>query len=169
MSDPAAPSVNSWLEDELYHQYLYDHQTVDSGWKQVFDADSERLNPNGLPANGNIIPIEPDQDNQLEMRALPAPATGGAAVALGQDDQALPLRGPALKIAENMAASLTVPTATSLRVLPVKVLDENRRAINTHRTAHGQSKLSYTHLVAWAIVRAIEKVPALNDAFSGNG
>jgi len=39
MSDPAAPSVNSWLEDELYHQYLYDRQTVDSGWKQVFDAD----------------------------------------------------------------------------------------------------------------------------------
>ncbi len=103
------------------------------------------------------------------MRALPAPAAGGPAVALGQDDQALPLRGPALKIAENMAASLTVPTATSLRVLPVKVLDENRRAINAHRSLQGQSKLSYTHLVAWAIVRAIEKVPALNDAFSGNG
>ena len=67
-------------------------------------------------------------------------------MALGQDDQALPLRGPALKIAENMAASLTVPTATSLRVLPVKVMDENRRAINAHRAQQGQSKLSYTHL-----------------------
>ncbi len=92
-----------------------------------------------------------------------------APVALGQDDQALPLRGPALKIAENMAASLTVPTATSLRVLPVKVMDENRRAINAQRTQQGLSKLSYTHLVAWAIVRAIEKAPALNDAFSSNG
>ena len=39
MSEPSAPSVNSWLEDELYHQYLYDRQTVDSGWKQVFEAD----------------------------------------------------------------------------------------------------------------------------------
>ena len=162
MSDPAAPRVNSWLEDELYHQYLYDRQTVDSGWKQVFEADSERLNPDGVPANGASI-------DSLEMRALPAPAATGPAVALGQDDQALPLRGPALKIAENMAASLTVPTATSLRVLPVKVLDENRRAINAHRSAHGESKLSYTHLVAWAIVRAIEKVPALNDAFSASG
>ena len=65
MSDPAAPSVNSWLEDELYHQYLYDRQTVDSGWKQVFDADSERLNPNGV------------LDTPPEMRALPAPAAGG--------------------------------------------------------------------------------------------
>ncbi len=150
----------------LYHQYLYDRQTVDSGWKQVFEADSDRLNPNGLPANG-AIPIEPEPATPNGMRALAAPA--GPSVALGQGDQALPLRGPALKIAENMAASLTVPTATSLRVLPVKVLDENRRAINAHRTAHGQSKLSYTHLVAWAIVRAIEKVPPLNDAFSGNG
>ena len=60
MSEPAAPSVNSWLEDELYHQYLYDRQTVDAGWKQVFDADSERLNPNGLPANGTTITIEPE-------------------------------------------------------------------------------------------------------------
>ncbi len=55
MSDPAAPSVNSWLEDELYHQYLYDRQTVDSGWKQVFDADTERLNPNGLPPTAPTI------------------------------------------------------------------------------------------------------------------
>ena len=101
------------------------------------------------------------------MRALPAPPP--APVTMGPDDSAVPLRGPALKIAENMAASLTVPTATSLRVLPVKVLDENRRAINAHRARQGQSKLSYTHFVAWAIVRAIEKVPALNDAFSGSG
>src|SRR4029078_10210192 len=43
------------------------------------------------------------------------------------------------------------------------------RAINAHRSQQGHSKLSYTHLVAWAIVRAIEKVPALNDAFSANG
>src|SRR6202051_2786587 len=113
MSDPAAPSVNSWLEDELYHQYLYDRQTVDSGWKQVFDADSERLNPSGVPGNGTTI------DTPSEMKALPAPPAAGPAVALGQGDQALPLRGPALKIAENMAASLTVPTPTSLRVLPV--------------------------------------------------
>ena len=74
MSDPSAPSVNSWLEDELYHQYLYDRQTVDSGWKQVFDADKERLNPNRLPINGTTITIEPEFDAPPEMRALPAPA-----------------------------------------------------------------------------------------------
>jgi 2-oxoglutarate dehydrogenase E1 component len=79
------------------------------------------------------------------------------------------MRGPALKLAENMNASLTVPTATSQRILPIKVMDENRRAINNYRGLKGQSKISYTHLVAWAIVRAIEKVPAINEAFSDTG
>ena len=91
------------------------------------------------------------------------------AVAIAEGDQLIPLRGPALRIAENMAASLTIPVATSQRVMPVKVIDENRRLINQHRSATGQSKLSYTHLVAWAIVRAIEAVPAVNQAYSERG
>jgi multifunctional 2-oxoglutarate metabolism enzyme len=152
MSDPSAPSVNSWLEEELFEQYRYDRQTVDGTWKQVFEA------------NGTTITGEPDAPP--EPRALPAPAV--PSVPLGPDDQTVPLRGPALKIAENMVLSLAIPTATSFRALPVKVMDENRSAINQYRAARGQSKISYTHLVAWAIVRAVEKVPALNDAFSGN-
>ena len=55
-------------------------------------------------------------------------------------DQLIPLRGPALRIAENMTASLTMPVATSQRVMPVKVIDENRRAINEHRALHGQEQ-----------------------------
>ncbi len=63
-----------------------------------------------------------------------------------------------------------MPVATSQRVMPVKVIDENRRLINEHRIASAdKSKISYTHLVAWAIVRALEKVPALNQAYSENG
>src|SRR6266436_3656936 len=114
MSDHSAPSVNSWLEDELNHQHFYDRpapsrpapdwQELDTSWKQVFVGDRS-------PTNGTTVTIE-----QLpEPKALP-PVTPPA-VAMGPDDQAVPLRGPALKIAENMAASLIMPTATSLRVL----------------------------------------------------
>ena len=53
-----------------------------------------------------------------------------------------------------MEASLAVPTATTQRQIPIKLLDENRRLINEHRAAEGQSKVSFTHLVAWAILRA---------------
>ena len=81
----------------------------------------------------------------------------------------MPLRGPALRIAENMTASLTVPVATSQRSMPVKVMEENRRAINEHRALRGEGKISFTHLIAWAIVRAVEIVPALNEAYTDDG
>ena len=76
------------------------------------------------------------------------------------------MRGVAGKIALNMDLSLTVPTATSQRAVPVKVIDENRYFINQHQTRYGQAKVSYTHLIAWAIVQALKKTPSLNDAYT---
>ena len=69
------------------------------------------------------------------------------------------LKRGSVPIAENMSASLTIPVATSQRAMPVKVIDENRRLINQNRGEAGSSKLSYTHIVAWAIVRALDAVP----------
>src|ERR1700691_4729278 len=152
MPESQKPSINSWLEDELYHQYLHDRQTVDADWKEVFESNGHAKATNGTvavaaPANPAAAPVTP----------------------LGPGDQLVPLRGPALRIAENMTASLTMPVATSQRVMPVKVIDENRRLINERRQLTGQSKISYTHLVAWATVKAVEKVPALNQAYSEDG
>ena len=60
-----------------------------------------------------------------------------------------------------MQESLQIPTATSTRVIPVKVLEENRRVINQHLRADYRGKVSFTHLVAWALVQALRKVPAM--------
>src|SRR5204862_6450067 len=79
-----------------------------------------------------------------------------------------PLRGAALRIAENMEESLTVPTATSQRLIPVKLLEENRRLINEYRAAHDQGKISFTHLIAWAVIQGLKAFPNLNDAFDGS-
>src|SRR2546422_11093356 len=83
--------------------------------------------------------------------------------------EVIPIRGVALKIVENMEASLSVPTATSQRRIPVKLLDENRRIINQYLVQNpdrqGGGKASYTHLIAWAIVRALAAFPQLNDGF----
>ncbi len=79
--------------------------------------------------------------------------------------ETVPIRGVALKIVENMEASLAVPTATSQRRIPVKLVDENRRLVNRHLRDHGGRKASYTHLIAWAIVRALAEFPQLNDGF----
>ncbi|MFM2125626.1 MAG: hypothetical protein RL328_2077, partial [Acidobacteriota bacterium] len=161
------PNINSWFADELYSQYRSDKRTVDSSWGQVFENGGYT---NGAPQNGATV--TPTVEFQ-PMKALAAPAAAKTPdtppVAVAADDQVTQLRGPALKIAENMSASLSIPTATSQRVIAVKVIDENRRLINDYRAAQGKSKLSYTHIVAWAIVRAIEKVPALNQAFSATG
>ena len=54
-----------------------------------------------------------------------------------------------------MDESLSIPTATSFRTISVAVLDAQRRQINEQLKAAGRSeKLSFTHLIAWAIVRA---------------
>ena len=151
MPQSSQPDVNSWVADELHRQYQFDPASVDAGWTQVFD-------PNGHPLA--TAPVAPPGPAAVE-NPLVAPA-----VPLAQGDQLVPLRGPALRIAENMTASLAMPLATSQRVMPVKVIDENRRLINEHRSSAGASKVSYTHVVAWAILRALDQFPGLNQAYS---
>ena len=71
-----------------------------------------------------------------------------------------------MKIIENMDSSLTIPIATSLRSIPVKVLEENRKFINNHFKKTKQGKISFTHIVGWAIVKALKTIPVLNNAFT---
>jgi 2-oxoglutarate dehydrogenase E1 component len=77
-----------------------------------------------------------------------------------------PIRGGALKIVENMETSLTVPTATSNRQVPVKVLEENRALVNQYLKEHKRGKASYTHFVAYAVCRALDRYPQMNDGFA---
>ena len=92
-------------------------------------------------------------------RAQPAPPSETTT------GERIPIRGPALKIVENMESSLAVPTATSARQIQIKVLDENRRWVNHHLEAHGGGKTSYTHFIAWAMIKALEKYPQMNDGY----
>jgi 2-oxoglutarate decarboxylase len=73
------------------------------------------------------------------------------------------LRGTLARTAKNMDVSLTVPTATSVRSLPVKLLIDQRVVINNHlRRARG-GKVSYTHIIGFAMVQALRTVPAMNN------
>jgi multifunctional 2-oxoglutarate metabolism enzyme len=141
--------INSWLEDELYQQYLHDRGAVDESWKHVFEDTG---------GNGRAAAPKPAE------KAMP-PTENNLALN-GAGEELAPLRGAAARIAENMDASLTVPVATSQRTIPVKVIDENRRIINHHRTLLGKSKVSYTHIIGWAIVRSLDYFPGLNHAYT---
>jgi multifunctional 2-oxoglutarate metabolism enzyme len=76
------------------------------------------------------------------------------------------LRGAAARTADNMAASLTVPTATSVRSIPAKLLSDNRIVINNHLARGRGGKVSFTHLIGFAMVRALRTVPAMNNAYA---
>ena len=93
--------INSWLEEELYQEYLHDRGAVDESWKQVFEKNA---------ANGGNAPAP---------AATPAPQTAAPPAPAGEE--VVPMRGAAARIAENMASSVTVPLATSQRIIPVKV------------------------------------------------
>lgn len=87
------------------------------------------------------------------------------AAASENTDRALQIRGGSLRAVENMEASLAVPTATSYRTIPVKLLEENRRIINEYLNAAGGNRISFTHMIAWAIICSLKNHPGINASF----
>ncbi len=89
----------------------------------------------------------------------PTPAFGGVAK---------PIRGAAARVVQNMESSLTVPTATSVRSVPAKLLEVNRTILNNQLARVGGGKVSFTHIISYAIVKALNKVPQMNRGFSSD-
>ncbi|WEO78204.1 multifunctional oxoglutarate decarboxylase/oxoglutarate dehydrogenase thiamine pyrophosphate-binding subunit/dihydrolipoyllysine-residue succinyltransferase subunit [Cryobacterium sp. SO2] len=98
----------------------------------------------------------------------PQPVVSAAAPTPPQD-VATPLRGMAKSLAANMATSLTVPTATSVRTIPAKLLIDNRIVINNHMKRARGGKVSFTHLIGWALIRALKMFPSQNVYYDEQG
>ena len=126
-------------------------------------AASEREQQTTAPAAQSQPSAQPQSAVQAQPAAEPQ-ATAAAAPAEPEPVERIPIRGPALRIAENMEESLSVPTATSYRGIPLKLLDDNRRLINQHLKARNR-KVSYTHLIARAIIKAVERFSSFNDSY----
>lgn len=75
------------------------------------------------------------------------------------------LRGAPARTAQNMDASLSVPTATSVRSVPVKLLWDNRTVINNHLARARGGKVSFTHLIGYALIKAVRTMPEMNVGF----
>jgi 2-oxoglutarate decarboxylase len=82
-----------------------------------------------------------------------------------REPEAVKLRGPAAAVVRNMDESLGVPTATSVRDVPVKLLFDNRLVINNHLKRHRAGKVSFTHLIGWAMVEAVTEITDMNNGF----
>ncbi|MGY1693357.1 multifunctional oxoglutarate decarboxylase/oxoglutarate dehydrogenase thiamine pyrophosphate-binding subunit/dihydrolipoyllysine-residue succinyltransferase subunit [Geodermatophilus sp. SYSU D00814] len=104
---------------------------------------------------------------EQKAKAAPAPAAPQPAKAAPADGpKRTPLRGAAASVVKNMNASLTVPTATSVRAVPAKLLADNRIVINNHLKRSRGGKVSFTHLIGYALVRALDDFPNMNAAFA---
>ena len=68
-------------------------------------------------------------------------------------------------IAKNMNASLQLPTATSVRAVPAKLLADNRIVVNNHLRRTRGGKVSFTHLLGYAMVQALAEFPNMNRHF----
>ena len=81
------------------------------------------------------------------------------------EDRTTKLKGAAARTAKNMDDSLSMPTATSARAVPAKVLIENRAVINTHLARTRGGKVSFTHLIGWAVVESLTEMPSMNVSY----
>ena len=171
--EPSAGSfgANSWLVEEMYEQFRSDPDSVSETWREFFD-DYRTLVP--APAVSAPAPAPaPPAAAAAPVVAAPAgpaapaaPAPAAPVVVADGEGAGEPIRGAGVAIAANMERSLSVPTATSFRNVPAKLLEVNRSVINGYRSRTGQGKVSFTHLIGYAIVRAIaDSVPNMNNSF----
>ncbi|MGQ9752006.1 MAG: multifunctional oxoglutarate decarboxylase/oxoglutarate dehydrogenase thiamine pyrophosphate-binding subunit/dihydrolipoyllysine-residue succinyltransferase subunit [Thermoanaerobaculaceae bacterium] len=146
MSDrSAAFGPNVWLIDEMYREFLARPDSISDSWREFFSD----YRPQGTRTLQFIAPPSP----QPVIPETVPPAN------------AIPLVGGLARLVENMEASLALPTATTFRTIPVKLLEENRELINEYLARKSAGKVSFTHILAFAAVRALEHVPALRATF----
>ncbi|MFC7219886.1 multifunctional oxoglutarate decarboxylase/oxoglutarate dehydrogenase thiamine pyrophosphate-binding subunit/dihydrolipoyllysine-residue succinyltransferase subunit [Streptomyces polyrhachis] len=185
--DPAtAFGPNEWLVDEIYQQYLQDPNSVDRAWWDFFAdykpsaspaelAESANAAPTAVPAAGPAAAPAPQaappkaapaQSAAPAERPAPTPKAAVKAPKAVGGAELVPLKGPSAAVAKNMNASLEMPTATSVRAVPVKLLFDNRIVINNHLKRARGGKVSFTHLIGYAMVRAMKLMPSMNNSFA---
>jgi 2-oxoglutarate dehydrogenase E1 component len=132
----------------------------------------------GVPAQPVTTPVSsvtqtPAPTQPVVRKVTAAPATPAQPVAKPIPTLATPsastlepIRGVAARVVQSMEASLTVPTATSVRAIPAKLMIDNRIVINNHLKRTRGGKVSFTHIIAYAMIKAIRAMPEMN-AFYG--
>jgi len=95
-----------------------------------------------------------------------APKSAPSAAQEAGEDVVTTLRGMPKSLAANMDESLSVPTATSVRTVPAKLLIDNRIVINNHMSRTRGGKVSFTHLIGWALIQALKAFPSQNVSYA---
>ncbi len=144
-------TANAGFAQAIYEEFLKDPSRVAPEWRTLFEAGRVGEQP----------PAPPPSPNGGSAATAPSP-NGGAPAGGGQ-----PMKGPAARLAANMNESLTVPTATTFREIAVRTLESRRAELNAALKAAGRTeKLSFTHLIGYALVRAADRHRAMTNTFA---
>ena len=181
-SSPSPFGQNEWLVEEMYRKFREDPSSVDPSWHEFLVDYSPEPTTDSTVANGRpatqaapAAAAAPAAQTAPAAQAAPAvpkpatpapakPAKAGPAPAEGDESQVL--RGAAAAVVKNMNTSLQVPTATSVRAIPAKLMIDNRVVINNHLKRTRGGKISFTHLLGYAIVQAVKSFPNMNRYFA---
>jgi multifunctional 2-oxoglutarate metabolism enzyme len=174
-------TANAGFAQAIYEEFLRDPTAVDPEWRRLFESGvvgqrdgAEADKPGGQavsgeagtqvsgPASKRVSDPKPAGSGLSAVSAPPTsvpaypPTTGSS-----------PIKGPAAKLVANMNESLTVPTATTFRELPVALLETRRRQLNSGlQAAKRPQKISFTHLIAYAIVQATKQQPVMSHTLA---
>ena len=178
-SDQDLFGPNIWLVDEMYRRYLDNPRAVGDSWREFFE--------DYKPGRPEVPPPSKVPSRREDERRAEGPSPGGRGDGRGAPEpsrapaqprrtpeerssraveDASPLRGVAARIAENMEASLELPTATSVRTIPAKLLEENRRVVNRYLESHRGGKVSFTHFIAWAVLQSLQAHPRMKASYA---
>ncbi|MDP9101657.1 MAG: multifunctional oxoglutarate decarboxylase/oxoglutarate dehydrogenase thiamine pyrophosphate-binding subunit/dihydrolipoyllysine-residue succinyltransferase subunit [Actinomycetota bacterium] len=177
--------ANEWLVYEIHQQFLRDPDSVSPEWREFLSD----YHPNGGPPADGAVPPSPAAAIPTEVTSAPAeavptpaapapvpvpptvsppaaPPAGGPVAVADPVATSTPLKGASARVVSNMETSLHVPTATSVRAVPAKLLQDNRTVINRHLARSRGGKVSFTHLIGYALVKAVADVPVMNLSYA---
>jgi 2-oxoglutarate dehydrogenase E1 component len=125
------------------------------------------------PVQAPVAPAAPAPSQQVVRNVAATPATPADPIAkpiptlvTPSASKLEPIRGVSARVVQSMEASLTVPTATSVRAIPAKLMIDNRIVVNNHLKRGRGGKVSFTHIIAYAMIKALRAMPEMN-AFYG--
>ncbi len=148
-------TANAGFAQAMYEEFLRDPTAVGPEWRTLFESGviGEKPSSNGADHRTDS-PVAVAPAPAAASRAEAAPAPRPAELPAG----AVPIKGPQAKLVANMTESLAVPTATTFRVVAVAALEERRRRLNQGLQSAGKpGKISFTHLIAYALVQATKQ------------
>ncbi|MEY4408825.1 MAG: hypothetical protein RLZZ138_76 [Actinomycetota bacterium] len=183
MNSDSGFGANEWLVAEMYSQWVQNPDSVDKSWWPILERyqQTQSSTPAAAPAAPAVvstpapavttetisIPVAKATESAPKTAPVPAnlPAQTGAITtteASNAEAEVTILKGMAKTLASNMDASISIPTATSVRQVPAKLLIDNRIVINSHLKRTRGGKVSFTHLIGYAVVQALKEFPSQN-------